>query len=124
MLDMLLRCGGREKTDFVFFNTGLEYRATLEHLDELEEKYGIKILREKPEKPIPAAVKEFGIPFWSKEFSQFLEALQLKGFLFKTGRFQSLFKNFQSLTRRGGASPTEKGRLWKRQSTPSDTSRI
>ena len=30
MLDMLLRCGARDKTDFVFFNTGLEYQATHE----------------------------------------------------------------------------------------------
>ena len=28
MLDMLVRCGAKDKTDFVFFNTGLEYQAT------------------------------------------------------------------------------------------------
>ena len=43
MLDMLLRCGAKEKTAFVFFNTGLEYQATLEHLRALEDKYGITI---------------------------------------------------------------------------------
>lgn len=38
MVDMLIRCGAKDKTDFVFYNTGLEYQATLSHLDELEKK--------------------------------------------------------------------------------------
>ena len=33
MLDMIIRCGGKEKTTFVFFDTGVEYQATLRHLD-------------------------------------------------------------------------------------------
>lgn len=38
MVDMLLRCGAGGKTDFVFFDTGLEYAATKEHLEALEKK--------------------------------------------------------------------------------------
>lgn len=90
MLDMLLRCGARGKTDFVFFNTGLEYRATLEHLDDLEKKYDINILREKPQKSIPQSVKEFGIPFWSKEWSSILYYLQRGGFRFEDKPFSEL----------------------------------
>lgn len=63
MLDMLLRCGAWGKVDFVFFNTGLEYQATLEHLKSLEDKYGITIERIRPSKSIPTCTKEYGIPF-------------------------------------------------------------
>lgn len=33
------------KVHFVFVNPGLEYRATLSHLDDLEQRYGITINR-------------------------------------------------------------------------------
>ena len=53
MLDMIVRCGAKSKTVFVFFDTGLEYAATKEHLKYLEGKYGIEIVRVKAYKPIP-----------------------------------------------------------------------
>ncbi len=90
MLDMILRCGGRDKTDFVFFNTGLEYRATLEHLDDLERKYDIKIIRCKPVKPIPVCVKEYGVPFWSKDISGKIYSLQLNDFKWKDEPYEVL----------------------------------
>lgn len=42
MLDLLIRCGGREKVTFCFFDTGLEYDATKEHIRYLEETYGLR----------------------------------------------------------------------------------
>jgi 3'-phosphoadenosine 5'-phosphosulfate sulfotransferase (PAPS reductase)/FAD synthetase len=65
---------------FVFFNTGLEYRATLRHLDELEIRYGVTIDRRRPKKPIPTAIREYGIPFLSKDTSQRIGRLQKHGF--------------------------------------------
>ena len=46
---------------------------TKEHLDYLEQKYGIKIKRLKPEKPIPTCVKQYGVPFLSKYVYAFAE---------------------------------------------------
>ena len=43
MLDLIIRCGGKDKTKFVFFNTGLEYEATKRQIKHLNEKYGITI---------------------------------------------------------------------------------
>ena len=43
LLDLIIRCGGKDKTTFVFFNTGLEYEATKKQIKFLEEKYGIEI---------------------------------------------------------------------------------
>lgn len=80
MVDMLLRCGARGKTDFVFFNTGVEYRATLSHLTELERKYGIQIERVDAVKPIPISVRDYGVPFISKNVSKKMYNLQKHGF--------------------------------------------
>ena len=41
------------KVRYVFFNTGIEYQATLEHLDYLEDKYGIEIERIRSKCPVP-----------------------------------------------------------------------
>ncbi len=94
MLDMLLRCGARGKTDFVFFNTGLEYHATLEHLDDLEKKYNIKILREKPQKSIPQSVKEFGVPFWSKFVSEYINRFQSHTFQWDDLPYKELVEKY------------------------------
>lgn len=45
MLDMLLRCGAGDKTTFVFYDTGLEYAATKEHLTDIEKPYEVLINR-------------------------------------------------------------------------------
>lgn len=97
MLDMLLRCGARDKTDFVFFNTGLEYQATLEHLDFLEKKYGITILRGKPIKSIPTSCREYGIPFWSKEFSQKLYYMQHHDFQYEDEDYCTLMDKYPKM---------------------------
>lgn len=94
MLDMMLRCGGGGKTDFVYFDTGLEYEATKEHLDALEKKYCIRIRRERPEKPIPKAVKEYGLPFWSKYASQKIYALQRLEFQWEDGTYEELSERY------------------------------
>ena len=43
MLDIVWRCDKDNKVDYVWFDTGIEYQATKEHLKYLEEKYNIKI---------------------------------------------------------------------------------
>lgn len=45
---------------FVWFDTGLEYQATKDHLLFLENKYGIKIEREKAIQPIPFTAMKMG----------------------------------------------------------------
>jgi hypothetical protein len=46
----------------------------------IEQKYGVKIQRRKPRKTIPAACREHGIPFISKDVSDSLSRLQRHGF--------------------------------------------
>ena len=61
---------------YTFFDTGLEYDATLRHIAEVEQKYGIAVERIKPKKSIPTACREYGIPFICKDVSSMLGRLQ------------------------------------------------
>lgn len=94
MLDLLVRCGGKSKTTFVFFNTGLEYAATRQHIHFLNEKYDVTIQVVPPVKPIPRCVKEYGVPFWSKHVSEMIERLQRHGFAFEDEPFDVLLEKY------------------------------
>lgn len=80
LADIIIRCGGKRKTTFVFFDTGLEYKATKKQIQFLQEKYGVEIKKIPPVKPIPICVKQHGVPFWSKHVSEMIERLQRHGF--------------------------------------------
>ena len=82
MLDLVERVRGGTgcEVTYVWFDTGIEYRATKEHLEYLEDRYGIEIVRRRAEKSIPTSVREFGQPFLSKYVSENMERLQRHGF--------------------------------------------
>lgn len=63
------------KCHFVFVNTGLEYSATLKHLDYLEKTYGIKIDRIRG-KSVVWVCKNYGFPILSKFKSHFIDLYQ------------------------------------------------
>lgn len=94
MLDLIIRCGGKEKTKFVFFNTGLEYDATKRQINHLNEKYGIAIDIIPPVRSIPNCVKEFGVPFWSKHVSEMMSRLQRHGFKWEDEQFEILNEKY------------------------------
>lgn len=93
MLDICFRCDKDKKIDYVWFNTGLEYQATKDHLKYLEKKYGIKIIPYNAIMPIPTACRKYGQPFLSKNISQFIHRLQLHNFDFENDGM----KNFDEL---------------------------
>lgn len=80
MLDIVWRCDKDNKVDYVWFNTGLEYQATKDHLKFLEEKYDIKIRDYRAIKPIPTSCKEYGQPFISKNVAEMIDRLQRHNF--------------------------------------------
>lgn len=94
MLDLLERVRGNRKVTYVFFDTGIEYRATLRHLDDLESKYGIEIVRRKAKKPVPVGCKEYGVPFLSKRDAMYIDRLQNKGFQFEDKKFDELTEKY------------------------------
>ena len=50
MLDLLERVRNGRKITYVFFDTGIEYQATKNHLNDLEAQYGIEIVRRRAKK--------------------------------------------------------------------------
>ena len=46
MLDLIHRIDEQKKVTYVWFDTGLEYKATKEHLKYLEDRYRINVQRE------------------------------------------------------------------------------
>lgn len=82
---------------YVFFDTGIEYEATKRHINELEEKYGIKIESIRAKVPVPLGVKKYGVPFLSKYASEMIERLQRHNFDFANdGKkdFEELFEKY------------------------------
>ena len=65
---------------YTFFDTGLEFDATHRHIAEVEQKWSVTIERIKAKKTIPTACREHGIPFISKDVSEWLNRLQRYGF--------------------------------------------
>ena len=64
---------------YVFFNTGLEMRATKEHVKATAKKYGVEIQEARPKINIVQAARTYGIPFVSKIMSAGLSEWQKKG---------------------------------------------
>ena len=63
---------------YVFFNTGLEMKATKDHVKNMEKLYGITIEEIRPKMSIVTAVRKNGQPFVSKIMSAGLEGVQKK----------------------------------------------
>lgn len=94
MMDICVRCDVDNKIDYVWFDTGLEYQATKDHLKYLEEKYGVNIIRYRAIKPIPLSCKQYGQPFMSKQVSEFIQRLQRHKFKFEDKSFDELYAEY------------------------------
>lgn len=90
MLDICLKCDKNNKIDYVWFDTGLEYQATKDHLNYLKEKYDIDIKTYKALKPIPTCCREYGQPFLSKQVSEFIKRLQKHNFKWENETIETL----------------------------------
>ncbi|MBE5919697.1 MAG: phosphoadenosine phosphosulfate reductase [Pseudobutyrivibrio ruminis] len=82
MMDLLTKLDTEGKITYVWYDTGLVYKAEKEHLDYLENRYGVKIVRKKAYEPIPLAVKRHGYPFLNKRASEYIMRLQMHSFDF------------------------------------------
>lgn len=94
MMDIIYKVDVNKKVTYVWFDTGLEYEATKRHIEYLEKKYDVKIMRERAIKPIPLTCKECGQPFISKYVSELLYRLQKKDFDFKDYNYDYMLDNY------------------------------
>lgn len=82
MIDVVERARtglGLPPIKYVFFNTGLEMKATKDHVKATAEKYGVEIEEVRPRVNIVTATRTYGVPFVSKIMSAGLEGWQKKG---------------------------------------------
>lgn len=63
---------------YVFFNTGLEMKATKDHVKAVAKKYGVEIEEHRPKVNIVNATRKYGVPFVSKIMSAGLSEWQKK----------------------------------------------
>lgn len=63
---------------YVFFNTGLEMKATKDHVKATAQKYGVQIMEARPKIGIVQATRKYGLPFVSKIMSSGLDEWQKK----------------------------------------------
>lgn len=95
MMDMIERCKHPDnEIDYVFFDTGIEFQATKDHIKFLEDKYGITIHRTKPVKSIPKSCKEHGQPFMSKTIAENISRLQRHNFQWEDEPYEVLVKKY------------------------------
>lgn len=81
MLDLVERTRkafGLQEVKYCFFNTGLEMKATKDHVKYVVNKYGVEITEYRPKKNIVQSTREYGIPFISKIVSSAMETVQRK----------------------------------------------
>lgn len=82
MIDLIERVRKMHKLPpikYAFFNTGLEMKATKDHVKATAEKYGVEIETCRPKVGIVQASRTYGIPFVSKIMSAGLNQWQKKG---------------------------------------------
>lgn len=94
VVDLCQKLDGADKITYVFFDTGLEFEATKEHIQFLEDKYGIEIKRAKAIKPIPTCCREYGQPFLSKQVSEWMARLQSHDFKWEDKSFDELLEEY------------------------------
>jgi len=94
LIDLCQKSEYRDKITYVFFDTGLEYSATKEHLDYLERTYNITIQRERAIKPIPTCCRTYGQPFLSKQVSEWISRLQRHNFQWEDGSLEELLQRY------------------------------
>jgi 3'-phosphoadenosine 5'-phosphosulfate sulfotransferase (PAPS reductase)/FAD synthetase len=94
ILDICYKCDPDKKVTYVWYDTGLEYKATKEHLKYLEEKYEIEILRYRAVKPIPFTCYTVGVPLFNKYDSEMIYRLQRHGFQWEDEPFEELVKKY------------------------------
>lgn len=94
LIDLCQKYDNASKITYVFFDTGLEFRATREHLAYLEQRYGIQIYRIRAVKPVPLCCRTYGQPFLSKQVSEWIERLQRHNFQWEDEPFDVLIKRY------------------------------
>lgn len=94
MLHLCATLDDEKKIRYVFFDTGLEFQATKDHIKDLEQRYGITIETHRAKMPVPLCTKKYGVPFLSKRVSDYIERLQRHNFQWEDEDFETLYARY------------------------------
>ena len=94
VLDICHKCDINRKIEYVWFDTGLEYEATKDHLEYMESKYNIQINQYKAMKSIPKSCRIYGQPFISKHVSEMVSRLQRHNFEWEDDLYENLLDKY------------------------------
>lgn len=94
LIDLCQKYDNADKIVYVFFDTGLEFKATKAHLEYLEDRYGVQIQRIRAIKTVPVCCKTYGQPFLSKQVSEWIERLQRHDFQWENEPFDVLIQRY------------------------------
>lgn len=93
MLDIIYRCDKQKKVTYLWINTGVEYAATVQHIHDLEKKYGI-VIRQERGIPVPLTTRREGIPFLNKTASEYIMRLQRHHFKWEDKPYEELLLEY------------------------------
>lgn len=95
LMDFVERIGYPAGTvHYIFFDTGMEFKATKEHLADLEKKYGVSVQRIHAKTPVAMACHNCGVPFLSKQISEYIYRLQRHNFKWEDRPFDELYAEY------------------------------
>ncbi len=94
VMDLCVSLDQDKKVTYAFYDTGLEFQATKDHIRYLENRYGVKIHVERAVKPIPICCRKFGVPFLSKRISDYISRLQSHEFQWEDKPFEELYAKY------------------------------
>lgn len=95
VVDLMTKIDIEKKCKFVYADNGMEFGEIVrEHLNFLEQKYGISIARYRTQKPVICVVREKGIPFLNKRVSEMIYRLQMHNFQWEDEPYEVLVKRY------------------------------
>lgn len=94
VVDICSKLDPDHRISYVWFDTGVEFQATKDHIEYLESRYGISIIRKQAIKSIPISCREYGQPFLSKHISEMIYRLQKNGFQWEDKPFDELIMKY------------------------------
>ena len=97
VLDICNKVDINQKITYVFFDTGLESKATKEHIIYLEKRYRIEIKVYKAWEygmSIPSSCIKYGQPFLNKQASEYIMRLQHHNFKWEDKPFDELYREY------------------------------
>ena len=97
VVDIITKVDRDKKCHYRYFDTGMDYQATHDHLDYLEERYGITIERVEPVERVAVACKKHGLPVFSKQIAQTIGVLQEHDFAWEDIDEETLLDRYDGM---------------------------